>query len=281
MNRFFDLDFVVEEIAPQTRRFDFSFKQVEEYHRERIAPKTSHSAWYKSPPQVSGTNELFVEFRNRFLSKHSRRAGIEQDSDLSETSIVEVHCECALLAHFVNNSIPAYGYIGVSRLPCLSCFLYFKSYNFAVDILRPDGIPANQTGVPAAGRRYFYVRGTREDVPFKWKKPRLNDPELEEELVSKFSRRADKRFRNVLGVPIEERRKARGKMSSMYGPPVPPLEISLAKARALREELKSMYPASHFSPDQETAAPPPPPCDGTGQESSGMKRKRSESRDTC
>ncbi|KAJ6477431.1 hypothetical protein C8R47DRAFT_652289 [Mycena vitilis] len=71
-----------------------------------------------------------------------------------------VHCECQLLAHI--RAQPAIPYIGLSKLPCTFCAIYFEAYRAA-------------TNTP------IYTRGSHGKTG-DWKCPTLPDTEREAEL---------------------------------------------------------------------------------------------------
>ena len=83
------------------------------------------------------------------------------------------HCECTLLAHFVNNGdLESYHFIGTSKLSCTGCWLFFKACNEA----RAEVADEADRGAP------FLTRGSHSKAYIPWVVPPINDRRLRDEI---------------------------------------------------------------------------------------------------
>ena len=93
-----------------------------------------------------------------------------------------IHCECALITHYQNrpNSlsvVPPLEYIGVSKLSCKACALFFEASN-------------------KASSSRFYTRGSHQKWYFPWAMPKCK-PEISDEFALHLS--------NYLGRALEHK----------------------------------------------------------------------------
>ena len=90
---------------------------------------------------------------------------------------VQPHCECTLLAHFLNNGdLEPYHYIGTSKLSCTGCWLFFKACNEA----RADVLAEASSGED------FLTRGTHSKACIPWVAPLINDERLGVDIERRF-----------------------------------------------------------------------------------------------
>lgn len=87
-----------------------------------------------------------------------------------------VHCECTLVAHYdrlrsIEGYVPPFSYIGVSKLSCKPCTVWFGAFN-----ARGNGHPK------------FYTRGTHGKWYYPWTAPAIArwDPDMRHLLGSQF-----------------------------------------------------------------------------------------------
>ncbi|KAJ6477427.1 hypothetical protein C8R47DRAFT_1140491 [Mycena vitilis] len=87
-------------------------------------------------------------------------ASSEENNTFERKIIRPVHCECQLLAHI--HTQPAIPYIGVSKLSCAFCDIYFEAYRAVTDTL-------------------IYTRGSHGQTT-DWRSPTLDDAHREAEI---------------------------------------------------------------------------------------------------
>ncbi|KAL5514380.1 hypothetical protein ACEPAG_2468 [Sanghuangporus baumii] len=124
-----------------------------------------------SSSDSDGSRLTYDKFIAHYSAKRSLRVCEE----------VHVHCELALLAHFLTEEIEAYGFIGVSKPCCLGCWFYFLAYNEVAKRIR---------------RRLFRVLGTDSKVCYEWIKPILDVP-LDQEIEGVLAKNMKNHFASI------------------------------------------------------------------------------------
>jgi hypothetical protein len=75
------------------------------------------------------------EFQQRIYNRHNLEDARRPDEKTDFERLLKggkqiVHCECAVISFLHRQpSLPAFGYIGVSKLSCKACFLWLSAYN--------------------------------------------------------------------------------------------------------------------------------------------------------
>ncbi|KAG5300066.1 hypothetical protein I7I50_06334 [Histoplasma capsulatum G186AR] len=116
--------------------------------------------WMEISKQVlanSATDRSLQDEENEENGKEANLPGHSLSLKLSGMDIVRapVHCECVLALKFLgeNLTVRSVQYIGVSKLSCISCWVFLKA-------LRDNGIA-------------FYTKGSHSKAYFPWKFPDL------------------------------------------------------------------------------------------------------------
>lgn len=71
--------------------------------------------------EVESENKPEVEICEKLVAKKASELGVGHK---------DVHCECAVIAHLHQyTTVPAFSYVGVSRLACKPCYYWIKAFN--------------------------------------------------------------------------------------------------------------------------------------------------------
>ena len=120
---------------------------------------------HRSPPSRDwpSNEKEWYDLRGDVYSRHRLRS----DASSSEARVFQslaaanpktIHCECALISYLHRNSnkIPAFSYIGVSKLCCKPCYDWILAYNDLAESGRYD------------------IKGCHDKWYFGWKRPLLD-----------------------------------------------------------------------------------------------------------
>lgn len=79
------------------------------------------------------THDLVSKVHRAITNKETKRPSAYAQGDTFQFTNTWVHCECALLVYLHQNNIPAEEHIGISKLWCYGCYVFFNAYNLATD----------------------------------------------------------------------------------------------------------------------------------------------------
>ena len=113
-------------------RSTFFSSEIQVVHAEKKRPTpltwpSTEKAWrdlllstYKKQ-EVESENKPEVEICEKLVAKKASEFGVADKM---------VHCECAVIAHLHQYpTVPAFSYVGVSRLACKPCYYWIKAFN--------------------------------------------------------------------------------------------------------------------------------------------------------
>ena len=70
--------------------------------------------------EVKSENKSEVEISEKEVAKKASTFGVAD----------KVHCECAIIVHLHQyTTVPAFSYVGVSKLACKPCYYWIKAFN--------------------------------------------------------------------------------------------------------------------------------------------------------
>ncbi|KZT06427.1 uncharacterized protein LAESUDRAFT_725864, partial [Laetiporus sulphureus 93-53] len=126
-----ELDVVlVQPYAALSRPFLFSEEDIGSFNESLSESETAHEEAEESKPEEQETRP--------FMSREPLLAQLGESysktSQVVDLSRQIPHCECTLLVYHTTTStdLPPHPYIGVSKLSCYPCYLFFEAYRQAV-----------------------------------------------------------------------------------------------------------------------------------------------------
>lgn len=107
---------------------------------------------------MESENNAEVEFSEKLVAKRASELGVAD----------KVHCECAVIAHLYQyTTVPAYPYVGVSRLVCKPCYYWIKAFNKTMSTK-------------------FSIRGSHDNWYMKWARPGFVDADTQVKVDASF-----------------------------------------------------------------------------------------------
>ena len=108
--------------------------------------------------EVESENKPEVEISEKVVAKKASKLGVAD----------KVHCECAVIAHLYQyTTVPAFSYVGVSRLACKPCYYWIKAFNETMSTK-------------------FSIRGSHDKWYTKWARPRFLDADTQVKVDASF-----------------------------------------------------------------------------------------------
>ena len=133
---------------------------------------------------VESENKPEVESYEIVVAKKASELGVAD----------KVHCECAVIAHLHQyTTVPAFSYVGVSRLACKPCYYWIKAFNETMSTK-------------------FSIRGSHDKWYTKWARPGFVDADTQVKVDASFLHLVEKELCQQRITSGEAR--ARGKSES-------------------------------------------------------------------
>ena len=108
--------------------------------------------------EVESENKPEVEIFEREVAKKASELGVAD----------KMHCECAVIAHLYQyTTVPAFSYVGVSRLACKPCYYWIKAFNETMSTK-------------------FSIRGSHDKWYTKWARPGFVDADTQVKVDAGF-----------------------------------------------------------------------------------------------
>ena len=108
--------------------------------------------------EVESENKPEVEIYEKVVAKKASELGVAD----------KVHCECAVIAHLHQyTTVPAFSYVGVSRLACKPCYYWIKAFNETMSTK-------------------FSIRGSHDKWYTKWARPGFVDADTQVKVDASF-----------------------------------------------------------------------------------------------
>ncbi|KZT00084.1 uncharacterized protein LAESUDRAFT_732588, partial [Laetiporus sulphureus 93-53] len=126
-----ELDVVlVQPYAALSRPFSFSEEDIGSFIESLSESETPHEEEEESKSEEQETRPFTS--RERLLAQLGE--SYSKTSQVVDLSRQIPHCECTLLVYHTTTStdLPPHPYIGVSKLSCYPCYLFFEAYRQAV-----------------------------------------------------------------------------------------------------------------------------------------------------
>ncbi len=108
--------------------------------------------------EVESENKPEVEISEREVAKKASELGVAD----------KMHSECAVIAHLYQyTTVPAFSYVGVSRLACKACYYWIKAFNETMSTK-------------------FSIRGSHDKWYAKWARPGFVDADTQVKVDASF-----------------------------------------------------------------------------------------------